>query len=315
MAPSTRAALLAGMLALAGPGCGPAPEPLRVGMLVWPPFELPLVASALGWLPERQVRLLDFHSPADLVRALERGQVDAATLTLDYLPRLAADTTTRVVFVVDRSHGADALVARPDVPSLAALRGRRVALEPGELGLRVLEAALAAAGLAPDDVTLVPVDIGEHVAAWEEGRADAFVTYEPARSRLLELGGRELFTSREMPYPIVDVLVTRSDAVARHRRAFQSLVGAWLRAAEELGRDSAGVARLAARRERLTPEAWLGTLRGIRFVPLGENRALLGASDGALLEEIRRLLIRHGATDDGARRLLEPAIVESVARQ
>ena len=78
-------------------------------------------------------------------------------------------------------------------------------------------------------------------------------------------------------------------------------------------RDSAGVARLAARRERLTPEAWLAALRGIHLVPLGENRALLGARDGALLEELRRLLTRHGATDDGARRLLEPAIVESVA--
>lgn len=313
MAPSIRAAALAGILALAAPGCGPAPQPLRVGILVWPPFELPLVASELGWLPERQVRLLDFHSPADLVRALERGQVDAATLTLDYLPRLAADTSTRIIFVVDRSHGADALVARPDVPSLAALRGRRVALEPGELGRRVLESALAAAGLAPDDVTLVPVDIGEHVGAWEQGRADAFVTYEPARSRLVALGGHELYSSREMPHPIVDVLVTRSDAVARHRRAFQDLVAAWLRAAEHLERDSAAVARLAARREQLTPEAWLATLRGIRFVPLGENRALLGARDGALLEELRRLLTRHGATDDGAGRLLEPAIVESVA--
>ncbi len=313
MAPSLRAAALAGSLALAAPGCGPAPEPLRVGVLVWPPFELPLVAMELGWLPERQVRLLDFQSPADLVRALERGQVDAATLTLDYLPRLAADTATRIVFVVDRSLGGDALVARPDVPTLAALRGRRVALEPGELGRRVLEAALAAGGLAPEDVTLVPVDIGEHVGAWQDGRADAFVTYEPSRSRLVALGGRELYSSEEMPHPIVDVLVTRSDAVARHRRAFQALVAAWLRAAEHLGRDSVAVARLAARREQLPPEAWLATLRGIRFVPLGENRALLGGRDGALLEELRRLLTRHGATDDGARRLLEPAIVESVA--
>jgi NitT/TauT family transport system substrate-binding protein len=313
LAPSIRAAALAGSLSLAAAGCGPAPEPLRVGILVWPPFELPLVAAELGWLPEREVRLLDFHSPADLVRALERGQVDAATLTLDYLPRLAADTATRIVFVVDRSQGGDALVARPDVPSLGALKGRRVALEPGELGQRVLQAALAAAGLAPEDVTLVPVDIGEHVRAWQEGRADAFVTYEPARSRLLDLGARELFSSKAMPYPIVDVMVTRSGTVARHRRAFQDLVAAWLRAADHLGSDSAGVARLAAPRERITPEAWLATLRGVRFVSLEENRALLGGRDSALLEELRRLLARHGATGEGARRMLEPAIVESVA--
>ncbi len=313
MAPSIRAAALAGMIALAAPGCGPPPAPLRVGILVWPPFELPLVATELGWLPERQVRLLDFHSPAELVRSFERGQVDAATLTLDYLPWLAADTSTRVVFIVDQSLGGDALVAKPWVDSLGALRGRRVALEPGALGQRVLDAALGAAGLAPGDVRLVAVDLGDHVRAWEEGRADAFVTYEPARTRLLERGGRELFSSRELPLPIVDVLVSRSDAVARHRRAFQDLVAAWFRVEEHLGRDSAGVARLAARRERLTPAAWLATLRGIRFVSLGENRALLGARDPALLEEIRRLLTRHGATDDGARRLLEPAIVESVA--
>src|SRR5690606_35519388 len=139
LASSRHAALLAATLGLASVACGPPPEPLRVGILVWPAFELPLVATELGWLPERQVRLVDFQSPADLVRALRRGQADAATLTLDCLPRLAADTSTRIVFVVDRSRGADALVARPDIPSLAALRGRRVALEAGELGRRVLE--------------------------------------------------------------------------------------------------------------------------------------------------------------------------------
>jgi NitT/TauT family transport system substrate-binding protein len=315
--PSLRAGALAGALAgaiaLALFACGRHPEPLRVGLLVWPPFELPHVAAALGWLPERRVRLVDFRSPAELVRALERGQVDAATLTLDYLPRLAADPSTRIVFVVDQSVGGDALVAKPGIESLGALRGRRVALERGELGQRVFAAALAAAGMAPGDVTLVPVDVGDHVRAWEEERADAFVTYEPARTRLLALGGRELFSSREMSRPIVDVLVTRSEAVARHRRAFEELVAAWLRAAELLGRDSAGVARVAARRERLAPEAWLTTLRGVRLVSLAENRALLHARDTTLVAELRRLLTAHGATDAAAPRHLEPAIVESVA--
>ena len=60
-------ALLLGALLLALAACGSEPkEPLRIGVNVWPPFELLYLARARGYFDAEKVDvdLVDFSSPA-----------------------------------------------------------------------------------------------------------------------------------------------------------------------------------------------------------------------------------------------------------
>jgi NitT/TauT family transport system substrate-binding protein len=211
------------------------------------------------------------------------------TTTLEYALHLQdASDTHRVVLVIDVSHGADALVARPELETLAALRGRRVGVESGELGRYVLTRALDHAGLAASAIEIVPIDHADQEEAFRAGRVDAVVTYDPIRTRLLADGARALFDSRSIPGEIVDVLVVRQSLVESRRTELRGLVRGWFAAARDFAADPSGSAAIMARREGLGVEELLTALEGVHLPDAAETEALLAGRDPRLVDSIRR---------------------------
>ncbi len=290
--------LLTGLAACTSP---PPRPPLRIGVLVFPSFELLFLAAETGLLPRESVRLVSYRSPSELARGYEMGVIDAMTTTLEYglsLYRGAEDH--RVVLVLDVSQGADAVVARPELATLADLRGRRVGTESGELGSYVLQRALDHAGLTRADLEIVPVDHADQQEAFESGRVDAVVTYDPVRGRLLAAGARELFTSREIPGEIVDVLIVRSELLEQRRDDLQRLVRAWFAARARFLAAPREAAALMAPREGLGVDEFLAQFAGVRVPDAEENARLLSGADPALRDSVRRRaehLIAAGVVD------------------
>lgn len=283
-------------------GCGrPAPEPVRLGVLIFPPYELFYLAAGAGLLPRETARLVSYRSPAEIARAYESGIVDAMTTTLEYgLSLMRGSDGHRVVLVLDVSDGADALVAKPEIATFGELRGRRVGAESGELGSYVLQRALDIGGLRHEEIEIVPVDYADQLEAFETGRVDAVVTYDPVRSRLVGAGARELFTSREIPGEIVDVLIVRRELLETRRDDLRAIVGAWFAARDRFVADPAAAAAHMAPREGLSAAEFLATFAGVRLPDAAENAAMLGGRDGALVDSVRRRgdrLIAAGIVD------------------
>lgn len=304
------------LFAAALTACAPAPRaPLRVGVLVFPSYELLFLAADSGLLPRESVRLVSYRSPAELSRAYEMGVVDGMATTLEYgLSLQRGADGPKVILVLDVSHGADAVVARPELAALADLRGRRVGTESGELGSYVLQRALDFGGLSRADVEIVPVDHADQQEAYESGRVDAVVTYDPVRARLVAAGGRELFTSREIPGEIVDVLIVRRELLAERRDDLRSLVRAWFAArARFLAAPRESAARMAPR-EGVGVDEFLALIEGVRIPDEAGTEALLSGADPALRDSVRRRaghLIAAGIVDQLAPLddLLDPSLV------
>lgn len=71
-------ALLAAVLAA---GCGQRAEhPLRIGLLVWPAYEVPYLARHLGYYDGLDVQLVEFQSPAEALRAYRSEGIDAVAV-------------------------------------------------------------------------------------------------------------------------------------------------------------------------------------------------------------------------------------------
>ncbi len=271
-------------------GCAkPPPPPLRVGLLQFPSYELFYLAQHDGDLDPQEVELIGYRSPVEAARAYDSGLLDAAALTLGYVLDMARDgQDNRVILVLDESDGADALVARPGIDSLVALRGRRVALEASALGRYFLARALERGGLAFTDIVPISVDLAGQERLYRSGGADAVVTYDPVRSHLLAAGAHELFTSREIPGEIVDVLVTPASGLDRRAAVLRRLTRAWFRAAARLRREPQSAAAVVAPREQLTPAQFLASLSGLHLTTLEENSALLSGRDHALADALAR---------------------------
>ena len=196
-------------------GCGPRYEPpLMVGTNIWAGYEPLYLARDLGYYDGQPLRLVELGSTTQVMDALRTGRLDVAGVTLDEALTLAHEgVPISVIWVMNISAGADVIIARPPLAQVSDLRGRRVGVEQTAVGAYMLQGALQQAGLKVGEVTVVPLPIDEHVAAWRSGSVDALVTFDPARHVLLHEGGQEIFDSRSLPGEIVDVLVARHSAL------------------------------------------------------------------------------------------------------
>lgn len=302
------AVLLLGAAAWLAVGSAP-PEPVRIGTNVWLGYE-PLHAAAAAGRLRRDFQLVEFVSASQVVRAFESGDIDAAALTLDEALGLSASThDVRVVAVVDSSRGADALVAKPGIATLAALAGRRVGVERTAVGALLLARALEHGGLAASSVTLVPLITTEHVRAWSRDEVDAVVTFEPALSQLRAAGAVTLFSSADIPGEIVDVLVVRRTTLRRSPRLAAELAKAWFEARDWAVAAPDAFATLAARRLHV-PRAEIETqLRGLELAGRDESARLMAGPLPTLSQELvsRSTSLQRDLTVADATRLFAEA--------
>lgn len=265
------------------------PEPLRVGTNPWPGYEPLHLARDLKLAPGLDWQLRELPSASAALAAFRNRSLDAAALTLDEVLLLLHDgVDVRVVQVLDVSLGGDALVARPEVASLADLRGRRIGVESSALGAYMLARALQAAGLGAAQVRPVPVAVDMHAKAYGDGSVDAVVTFEPVKSLLQARGAKVLFDSSQIPDEVVDVLVVHAEVTSRRARAVAALLEGWHRGVEHLRSGGADPARLA-RRYGVPVDMASRLYDGLRLVDREENRRFLEGPSPALLATGDRL--------------------------
>lgn len=199
----------------------------------------------------------------------------------------AAGESLTVVLVFDVSAGADVVLARTGIGTLADLAGKRIAADRSGLGALMLHKVLKAAGLPLQAVTVVSLPVDDHFTAWRQGRIDVAITFEPFASRLREQGPHVVFDSRQIPDTIIDVLAFRESALRSHGRAVRALVAAHFRALEHFRRNARDVADRIAPHMKLTGPEALESFRGIVLTDVAANWHYLGGSSPALAAAAR----------------------------
>lgn len=270
--------------------CAPPLEPLRIGTNIWPGYEPLYLAQNLGYYGDVPIKFLESTFIEEHSRLFLNGNLEMLTTTLDSAFELAAaEPETRIFALLDVSNGADALLSKPEIKTLKDLKAKRIGVQNATLGKLVLTRALEKAGLTDKEVKIVSLDIPEQEAAFAENRVDAVVTFEPARSKLIAAGANLLFDSSQMPGQIVDVLVGREELVNSHAKQLQSLLQGWYRALDYTQQNPEDAAQRMAKREDVTPEQFLASFKGLRFVTLAENLQFFQQGDSKFFQGMTRL--------------------------
>lgn len=280
-------------------GCAPTPAPaLRVGINPWPGFEFMFLAQEKGYYREAglEVRLVEFGSLSDARHAFERGQIDAmsATVVEVLLARERSTRTPQIVQVIDYSNGADVIVARPGITNAAGLRGARIGVEFGSIGVYMLARALEKSGIGLSDVKATRMDQVSMVEAFSKGEVDAVVSYPPTSVKLLREGKAHIiFSSAEIPGEVVDVIAI-DERVNRERPAdVTKFLRAFDRAVAFSQQDPAQAHRIMAEREGISAAEFAEALTdGVQILapsdqaaylqPAGKLRAVVDATDQML---------------------------------
>lgn len=272
--------------------CSKAPvDPLRIASSPWPGYEPIYLARDIGLLPGEQANVFELPSSDITLESFRNHSSDMATLTLDEtLELLAGGVRLRILFVMDGSNGADAVMATPEVRTLADLKGKRIAIENIPLGVYMLSRTLNAAKLSRADVQVIPVSESRHLELYKQGRADAFVSYEPFKSQLAAAGAHVIFDSSKIPNEIFDMMVVHEDVFQARRQDVCGVARQWFRALDYMRQSPDDASSRIAKRLGVSAQEYKAMLGGISTPTLQENLRLLSGSEPGIVAPANNLV-------------------------
>jgi NitT/TauT family transport system substrate-binding protein len=229
------------------------------------------------------VDLVKMEDPKERFPTLMADRIQMIASTVDTgLLYLKTPNDFRYVVAIDDSDGGDGIVAKKDITSLAALRGKRVGVDDGSVSEFYLNVLLAKAGLKESELKTVNMTAADAGSAFVAGRLDAAVTWEPWLSRGKAAPfGHLLTNSSTTPGLITDILIVKSSWAAAHRQDVQAVVTSWNEAVayyeahpdESIAMMAKGVGGWLK-----DPKAFKATLGGIKFYDAAANRAFFGTN-------------------------------------
>ncbi len=272
-------------------GCSETePQPIRLGTNVWPGYEPLYLAREIGKMSPEQVKLIEYPSASEVIRAFRNKALEAASLTMDEVLMLVQDNIpVRVVLVHDISNGADTILARPGIESMKEIVDKRVAVESNALGAFMISRALELNDLSVSDINIRHMEANEHEQAYLNNQVDVIVNFEPVRTRLISKGANEIFTSREIYGEIVDVLVVHEDIYLNRKGAINKIVEDWFGALIYFDSHKDKAASIMAKRLNLSPDEVIAGFDGLELPDIRRNREMLGGVEPALASTIKRL--------------------------
>lgn len=261
-------------------GSATARAEIKVGYSDWPGWVAWAIAEQKGFFKKHgaKVRLVWFSNYSDSISALSAGQVDANCQTWsDTMAPLAKGVPLKVVLVNDNSAGNDALMTGAGIRSFADLKGRKVALEEFSVSHFLLATGLNKNGMTTKDVNIVNMAAGDAAAAFISGRVDAAVVWNPWVNKIELSGkGKPLFSSKEIPGLIPDLLVAQEKSLKANRKDFVGMVKAWYDVVKFLKEQPDEAVRIMAKIVDLTPQEYKVFLPGTHFFDEKANLEAFG---------------------------------------
>lgn len=207
-------------------------QPLKVGIATWPGFDIMLYAQTADLFKQRglQVELVRFENQQDATRAMLRGSLDATFTSLWDVVQLDAENDKPVVLLVTNiSKGADGIVARSGLQTIADLKGKKVGAKLGTVNHLILLEALKHHQLKPQAVTIEDISNEAAAAMMVTGKLDAAVLWEPLLSQTAaKVKGKIIYTTKELNSLVIDTLTSRAAIVQSKKAELTQFIAAWL---------------------------------------------------------------------------------------
>lgn len=275
----------------------PATAAVKIGVSDWPGWVAWYIAEQKGYFKKHgaDVKLVWFANYSDSISALSAGQLDGNSQTWsDTMAPLAKGVALKAILVNDNSAGNDALMVGPKIKSLKDLRGKKIALEEFSVSHFLLTLALSKNGMSLKDVQVVNLSAGDAAAAFLAGRVDAAVVWNPWVNKIQTSGkGRPLFSSKDVPGMIPDLLVVQEKSLKANRKDFLGMVRAWYDVERFLRENPDEAAQIMAKVVGMDAKEYKVFLPGTRFFGQDDNLKAFGpASDPTSLLGVAPTIIK-----------------------
>ncbi|WP_044500303.1 ABC transporter substrate-binding protein [Nostoc sp. PCC 7107] len=192
-----------------------------------------IIAKEKGFFKAQGVDVELISKPYTRLEAanFSAGKYDGISLSLgSFIILSATNPDIQGVVVIDESTGADVVVAQPQIKSVADLRGKKLGANLGGFSEVFVIEMLKSANLSSDDVNLVQLEALDIPQNLKNNIIQAGHTWEPHLSEAIKLGEDILFTSKQTPGLILDMIVFRGDIIRDRPNDIRGFVQGWLQA-------------------------------------------------------------------------------------
>jgi NitT/TauT family transport system substrate-binding protein len=206
------------------------------------------------------------------------GKYDGITVSLgSFIILSATNPDIQGVLVIDESTGADVVVAQPQIKTVADLKGKKLGANLGGFSELFVTEMLKSFNFTSDDVKLVKLDALEIPQGLKNNVIQAGHTWQPHLSEAIKLGGHILFTSKQTPGLILDLIVFRGETIRDRPEDVRAFVRGWLQAASYWRANVQEGNEIISKALKI-PRNTL-SLEGVNLTDLGENQKLYQSSN------------------------------------
>jgi NitT/TauT family transport system substrate-binding protein len=255
---------------------------IRAAAPTWTGYGILYIADRKGFWKEQGLKV-DFTIVEDVVQrfnAVTGGQLEVTTVSADSLAQAVAQGVPIVdVLPTDTSAGADGILAKKEIGSVKALKGKTVAVQQGTASEWFLVAVLAKNGMSLGDVTIRNMTAGDAGAAFVAGHLDAAVTWEPWLSRAKQTPfGHVLASSADYPDVIIDTVAISRTFAQKYPDTVKDLLRGYFAALRWFNENKEEGYRVIAEATKSKPDGVKSDLATIKIYSLDEAKALMGTS-------------------------------------
>lgn len=178
-------------------------------------------------LPGTQVQWTEFLGGPPLIEALNAGSLDIGNIG-DIPPIFAQAAGIELQYIaVEPNDGKTEAVLVPKastIQSVAELKGKRVALLKGSSAHNLFLKSLLRAGLQWKDVNVVYLSPSDGRAAFEQGKVDAWVVWDPYYSAAVVDGAARVLGTGEGLNPAGSFFVTSGAFARQNPQAIATII-------------------------------------------------------------------------------------------
>lgn len=296
----TGCSLLAGavLTAVLGQSAMAANTDVTIGISGWTGFAPLILAKDTGIFAKNGLNVdLKMIPQKDRLLAIASGSVQCAATTVEtYIPWNLSGVSIKQILMMDKSYGADGIVARNNIATVADLKGKSVAVDAsGTTSYFGLAWILHKNGLNMKDIKVKTLDPSAAAQSFIAGQNDAAMTYEPYLSKVRadKKAGKILATTLQYPM-VMDTVGCTSDWLAKNPVAAKAIVKSYYDALDMIAKEPDKSYAIMGKPEKQTAKEFAESASYLKWANAADNKKFFGGQLQAFTKEAGDVMIKEG---------------------
>lgn len=272
--------------------------PLTIGISGWTGFAPLILAKEAGLFEKNGLDVdLKMIPQKDRLLAIASGSVQCAATTVEtYIPWNLSGVAIKQILMMDKSYGADGVVAREGIKTVADLKGKNVAVDAsGTTSYFGLAYILYKNGMSMKDIKVNTLGPSAAAQAFIAGQNDAAMTYEPYLSKVRadKKAGHILATTLDYPM-VMDTVGCTSEWLTKNPTAAKALVKSYYDALDMIAKEPEKSYGIMGKPEKQTAKEFAESASYLKWANAEDNKKFFGGELQAFTKEAGDVMLKEG---------------------